>query len=250
MFESYSVTGQPSQEVADKTALENCENAKRRAADTSLVELERRCELFASGTAVVTKYTGIAMPPMPWINASVRRPFAAAELPLISQAGKDRADSRYGRGQRSKALAISPSGQFFLTTAESGPDEAMRRSLERCGFISKTACLVLAVDDTFVTGVPTLAKAVGFYRQDALFGVQIEERAEVARRLATSSEGWHAVALGVTGHAGTKVGAISERSAVDGAMENCAMYDRDCHVAVIGPFLVEVPQVPAAKQTP
>jgi hypothetical protein len=250
MFESYFVTGQPSQEIADKAALENCENTKRRPADTSLVELERHCDLFASGTAVVTKHTGVSMPPMPWINASVRRPFAAAELPLISQEGKDRADRRYGRGQRSKALAISPSGQFFLTTAESGPDEAMRRSLERCGFISKTACLVLAVDDSFVTGVPTLAKAVGFYRQDALFGVQIEERAEVARRLATSSQGWNAVALGTTAHAGTKVGALSERSAVDGAMENCAMYDHDCHIAVIGPFLVEVPQAPATKQTP
>jgi len=55
------------------------------------------------------------------------------------------------------------------------------------------------------------------------------------------------VALGATGHAGTAVGATTERSAVDGAMENCAMHDHDCHIAVIGPFLVEAPPAPPAQ---
>ena len=137
-----------------------------------------------------------------------------------------------------------------MTSAQSGLDEAMRRTLERCGYFSNAACLVVAVDDTFVTAVPTLGKAVGFYRQEALFGVQPEERAEVARRLANAPRGWNAVAVGTAGHAGIEVGAVSERSAVDGAMENCAIHDRDCRIAVIGPFLVEAPPASPARPTP
>lgn len=247
MFDIYFVSGLPSQEAADKAAVDACENLKRRpSADSGLSEIEYRCDLFASGAAVVTQRTGIAMPPLPWVNASVQRPFVSAELPMTSQEGKDAAERRYRRASRSKALVIGPGGRFYLSSAESSPEEAMRRSLERCGYVSRSTCLVVAVDDTYVAAVPTLAKVVGFYRQDALFGVQVEERAEVARRLAASNEGWHAVALGATRHAGTKVGAVSERSAVDGAMENCAMYDRDCRIAVIGPFLVEA--LPAAPK--
>jgi hypothetical protein len=250
-FESHFVSGLPSQEIADKAAVENCESTKRRpTTDTTLAEIEYRCDLFASGAVVVTQRTHIAMPPMPWVNAPVQRPFAAAELPMASQETRDSAERRYGRSPRSKALVISPNGHLFLTSAESGPEEAMRRSLQRCGYVSKAACLVVALDDTFVAAVPTLARAVGFYRQDALFALKIEVRAEVARRLATSNEGWQAVALGATGHAGTEVGALSERSAVDGAMENCAMYDHDCHIAVIGPFLVEAPPAPPPRPPP
>jgi hypothetical protein len=250
-FESHFVSGLPSQEIADKAAVENCESTKRRpSTDTALAEVEYRCDLFASGTVVVTQRTNIAMPPMPWVNASVQRPFVAAELPMASQETKDAAERRYGRSPRSKALVIAPNGRLFPTSADIGPEEAMRRSLERCGYVSKAACLVVALDDTFVAAVPTLARAVGFYRQDALFALQIEVRAEVARRLATSNEGWQAVALGATGHAGTEVGAISERSAVDGAMENCATVDHNCHIAVIGPFLVEARPAPPTQLPP
>jgi hypothetical protein len=250
-FESHFVSGLPSQEIADRAAVENCESTKRRpSTDTALAEVEYRCDLFASGGVVVAQHANIAMPPMPWVNTSVQRPFVAAELPMASQEIKDGAERRYGHSPRSKALVIAPNGRLFLTSAESGPEEAMRRSLERCGYVSKAACLVVALDDTFVAAVPTLARAVGFYRQDALFALQTEVRAEVARRLATSNQGWQAVALGATGHAGIEVGAISERSAVDGAMENCAVYDHDCHIAVIGPFLVEAPPAPPAQPSP
>ena len=240
MHEISFVSGQPSQESADKAAMEACETSKRRpSTDSSLIEIEYRCDLFASGAFVVSQRTNIAMPPQPWINAPTQRPFVAAELPMVSQENKDSAERRYLRLPRSKALTISPGGRLFLQYGQSSPEEAMRRTLERCGYINKSPCLVVAVDDSFTAAVPTLAKVVGFYRQDSLLGVQTEERAEVARRLAASSEGWNAVALGATRRAGTKVGARSERSAVDGALENCALYDQDCRIAVIGPFLVQ-----------
>jgi adenylate cyclase len=252
VFESHFVSGLPSQDIADKAAVDKCESAKRRpSTDSSVIQLEYRCDLFASGSAVVAQ-PNIPMPPMPWINRSVQRPFLAAELPMVPLDEKDSAGRRYGHSSRPKAFVISPNGRVFANTAAGGPEEAMRRSLERCGYVYKAACLVVAVDDTFVTAIPTTARAVGFYRQDTLFGVQAQERAEVALRLAGSTEGWQAVAVGTGGHAGLKVGAASERAAVSGAMDDCATHDRDCHIAVIGPFLVEAAPVgaPPAIQPP
>jgi adenylate cyclase len=180
------------------------------------------------------------MPPLPWINASVRRPLVAAEIPMARKDTLDRVSKRYLDGARSKALVVAPNGTLYWTFGQISPEEAMRRSLERCGYLSSAACLVVAVDDSFVVPAPTLAKAVGFYHSDALSSAQPGERVEVARRLSNAPPGWSAVAVGVTGRAGTKAGAISERSAVEGALENCAIHDRDCRIAVIGPFLVEV----------
>jgi hypothetical protein len=245
------VSGLPSQQAADKEAMEACEKlTEPPAKDSTASQAERRCDLHASGTVVVAQRNSPPMPPMPWVNASVQRPFVAAEIPMASKEGKDSAERRYRAYARSKALVISQTGRWYATLAQSSPEEAMRRTLERCGFLSAAACLVVAVDDTFVVPTPTSAKAVGFYRPDALFGVQPEERAEVARRLANAPKGWNAVAVGATGHTGTKVGAISERSAVEGAMENCAIHDRDCHIAVIGPFLVEAAPASSARAIP
>jgi hypothetical protein len=250
LWDSHFVTGLPSQDAADKAAIEICDINKHRPSTDTSIDVEYRCELFASGTAVVTQRTSIPMPPMPWVNATLQRPFMASEAPMASSEYVNNADRRYGRHQRSKALVVAPNGRYFSTSGQISPEEAMRRSLERCGFVSNAACLVVAVDDMFVNAIPTLAKAVGFYRPDALFGVQPGEREDIARRLAATHGGWQAVALGATRHAGVKVGAISERSAVDGALENCALYDHDCRVEVIGPFLVQPPTVPAPSPAP
>ena len=252
MFEVAFVSGRPSQEDADKAALEACEKEKRSIPrDTALARTESRCELFASGNVTVKQRLYIAMPPMPWINASVQRPFVAAELPIVSQEAKDSAERRYHRSPGSKALVIGGNrGRYFVTTAQSSPEEAMRRTLERCGFVTRSTCLVVAVDDTFVVAIPTLARATGIYREGALFGVQPAERLEVARQLENAPQGWSAVAVGAGGHTGLKVAATSERNAVDGAMDDCARRDRDCRITVIGPFLVDATQANPAPATP
>jgi len=108
----------------------------------------------------------------------------------------------------------------------------------------------VAVDDTFVVAIPTLARATGIYREGALFGVQPAERLEVARQLENAPQGWSAVAVGAGGHTGLKVAATSERNAVDGAMDDCARRDRDCRITVIGPFLVDATRANPAPATP
>jgi len=60
-----------------------------------------------------------------------------------------------------------------------------------------------------------------------------------SRRLADATNGWNAVAVGANGQAGIKIGAGSEQAAVDSALEECVKHDRECHIAVIGPFMVE-----------
>jgi adenylate cyclase len=243
------VSGQPSQEAADHGAMEACEKANGPVGTGTEAKTDRICDLYASGTFVVTHRNAPALPPMPWINASVTRPFDVSAVPMLDLKKKGPPDG-YPGFARSKAMVLSPNGIWYGTFAQSSPDEAMRRSLERCGYTHGAACLVVAVDDSFVIPVPTLAKAVEFYRPEALVGAQPDERKEVGRRLAGANAGWNAVAVGAAGHLGTKIGAASERSAVDGAMEDCANRDRNCRIAVIGPFLVEALPASVARAAP
>jgi adenylate cyclase len=62
---------------------------------------------------------------------------------------------------------------------------------------------------------------------------------DVARRRAHSTSGGNAVAHGAGGQAGIRTGAGAEKGAVDDALADCGKRDRDCRIAVIGPFLVE-----------
>ena len=56
----------------------------------------------------------------------------------------------------------------------------------------------------------------------------------------------NAVAVGTNGRVGTRLGAGTDRAAVDGAMAECNRQDRGCRVVVIGPFLVEPGPMPDA----
>jgi hypothetical protein len=112
--------------------------------------------------------------------------------------------------------------------------------------------VVIAVDDTFVVPIPTLAKVIGFYRPEALLGLRSEERDEVTRRLAAAPSSWNAVALGTGGIVGIAVGAGSEQKALETSLAECAAHGgRDCRIAVLGPFLVEATsRVEAQNQGP
>ena len=251
------VSGQPSQQAADRAAMDACTELGA----TSRNKTEVGCELYASGNVVVTRRSRPLMPPEPWLvrNPAVERPFVAAEIPMIDATLVERVNTGYRRASRSKGLVISPTGTWFYTSGQSGPDDAIRRTLERCGYMTASVCMVVAVDDTFVVPVPTSAKVVGFYRPEALFGVQSNARDEVARRLAGAANGWNAVAMGAGGQVGIATGAASERSAHEDALADCAKRDSNCRIAVLGPFLVETtgqadgqaqPQAPTRSAAP
>ena len=221
-------TARPSQEAADHAAMEECERLTGPLPQNAsqMLRNQYRCELYASGTAVVSQRASTPMPPKPWISrASVERPFVAKEFPIFEPKFGDTAP--YPSLPRSKALVPQPSGSWYRTSAEDGAEEAMRRGLERCGYLQQEPCLLIAVDDTFVAAVPTLARPVGIYSAAALSGsVRRDERAEMARRLTHATEGWNAVAVGAEGHVGIMTGAATEQSAVDGALKECAALTR------------------------
>jgi adenylate cyclase len=179
------------------------------------------------------------MPAAPWFtrDPSIERPFVAADIPLARAGSKQQTD--YLAVPKFKALALAPTGNFSFYSNVSNHEEASRRALERCGYLGGLACMVIALDDTFVVPIPTLAKVVGLYQSDALTAVAPALKDDVARRLKNAASGWKAVAVGASGQVGIKLGAESEQAAVDGSLEACRGQDRDCRLVVIGPFLVQ-----------
>src|SRR5262249_5863137 len=146
---------------------------------------------------------------------------------------------RYQSRSRSKALAMSPTKIPMVYFGDPNVEQVSRRTLEVCGYKAGVPCMIIAVDDTFVVPIPKSAKAVGFFRADALPGVAPPLAEEVARQLRSATGGWNVVAVGASGHVGTRLGAQSEQVGVDGALEACGKEDRNCRVAVIGPYLAE-----------
>jgi len=235
------VSGQPSQKIADDAAVDACTkrtNTLRAASGFPPVNV---CEVYAAGNVVVTKRGQPPMPPAPWLirDPSVERPFVPADLPLVSAAAKEEATKRWPAMHKSKAYVVGPTGGRMYFSSQPSPEEAMRRALERCGYEAGVPCMVVAVDDTFVVPIPVTAKVVGFYRPTALTAVPSSLRDDIARRLANATSGWNAVAVGAGGRVGLKLGAPSEREAIEASLQACRTQDRDCRVAVLGPFLVD-----------
>ena len=111
-------TGQEDDETAKSAALASCRRGGKP------VGITQQCTLYAVGDAIV--YTGgrPPLPPEPWVirDPIIERPFAAKELPLLSDASRAYLAKWYGvPGLFAKALAISPLGADFLIVAKGVP---------------------------------------------------------------------------------------------------------------------------------
>jgi hypothetical protein len=228
------VVGQPSEEAAKTAALELCQ----KRADNFTPQ--RRCELYAVGTAMVYQHGRPPMPPMPWVrhDASTERPFEAKAMPMLRDAGLARLESAFIPGRKSKSVVLGPTGQMYYNFNQDNADDAVRRNLETCGAVIGVACMVVVVDDVFVVPVPSLMKAIGFFRASNNASIAADQRDDVARKLADASTGWNAVAVGSAGRPGLSLKAAGEQDAINEALGNCVKRDSDCHVIAIGPFTV------------
>ncbi|CCD83870.1 Putative adenylate cyclase [Bradyrhizobium sp. ORS 285] len=229
------VTGQASEEAAKTAALEQCQ--QRAEASNG----PRKCELYAVGDDVVYAHSRPPLPAQPWVRHDplTERAFSASDMPLIRDTGRDRLAANYGPARRTKAIALGPGGQFFFSVGGELVDDVVRRNLEACGAQAGTACIIVALDDTFVVPVPTVMKATGFFHVASHTAIAAESRDEVARRLAAASSGWNAIAVGTSGHPGYGLNGDREETAIGGALADCATRDQDCRVIAIGPFTVE-----------
>jgi adenylate cyclase len=228
------VTSQQNDEVAKNAALDLCQ----KRAET--FQPPRKCEIYAVGDTVAYLHGRPPMPPKPWIppDASTQKPFSGKDMPLVREAGKATLEKGFGPARKGKAVAVGPGGQFAFYTNQETPEEAARRALENCGFVTGVPCMVVAVDDVFVVPVPTTLKAIGLFRAAGNSAIAADARDDVARRLAGAGSGWNVVAVGASGRPGLALKAANEQGAVNDALANCVKQDRDCHVIAIGPFTV------------
>lgn len=228
------ISGQPDDDTAKSVALDMCQK------HADALPLQRKCELYAVGAAVVYAGARPPLPPTPWIkrDPATVRPLVVDDVPLVRPPGRSTIEKSYVPGRAPKALVLGPKGGFFFLTSQDSTDEAVRRGLEHCGSNAGVPCLAVAVNDEFVVAVPTTMRATGFFQPGSAAGIAPDARNELARRLAEAS-GWTAVAAGTNGHAGVAIGAANEQDATGGAVADCAKQDSGCRVIAIGPFAVE-----------
>ena len=228
-----SALNQPSEEAARNTALDQCQ--KRADAAQS----PRRCELYAVGNKVVYDHGNPPMPPQPWVrhDAMTERPFVSKDFPMLRDQARTRVENIYAPAAKSRSVALGPGGQYFMVLGASSVDETTRRSLESCGAIAGSACMIVAVDDVFVVPIPSLLKPNGFFHAATNSSIVADARDEVVRKLGNGM-GWNAVAVGTAGRPGLGLKAADEQTAVNNALADCVKHDSDCHVIAIGPFTV------------
>ncbi|MDA9436145.1 adenylate/guanylate cyclase domain-containing protein [Bradyrhizobium sp. CCBAU 51627] len=228
-----SALNQPTEEAARNAAVDQCQ--KRADAAQS----PRRCELYAVGNRVVYSHGSPPMPPQPWVrhDSMTERAFAPKDFPMLRDQARTRLENIYAPAARSRTVALGPGGQYFMALGATSVDDSARRSLESCGAIAGSACMIVAVDDKFVVPIPTLLRAVGFFHAATHPSIVADARDDVVRKLGDGM-GWNAVAVGTAGRPGLGLKAADEQTAVNGALADCAKHDSDCHVIAIGPFTV------------
>ncbi len=229
------ITDQKDEETAKAAALEACQRV------TDTIVQGQRCAVYAVGNIVVYGRGRPPMPPEPWVvhDATIETPFDVESIPLITDQVRQNLRNAFSRSRNAKALAISPQGLAGFYFRQNSPEEAVRRALELCGSRAGVACIIVAVDDAFVVPIPSAMKAVGLFRATANPAIVPEARDDIAHRLSGATSGWSAVAVGAAGRPGLMLRAANERDAIDGALADCARFDRACRVVAIGPFTVE-----------
>jgi len=226
--------GQASEGAAANDALERCKR------ESEAVGTNNPCYVYAIDDRTVWRGSPPPMPPRPWVSLdpNVIRPFDPADVPQVAGLQAPPVAPNFGTALRSKALAVSANGKWATRGSIANDVEAMRRTLEICGFISNQPCRLLALNDRFVSPVPHLMKATTPFNPAEEAAIAPGERAQVERRLAEAPASWSAVAAGAAGKTGVAVKAPSEQAAVDGALQACGAADRACAVIAVGGFKV------------
>ena len=227
------IAGQADIETAENGALDSCRKA------LEVARINNKCELYAVGNTVVYQGRHPPMPTPPWFRSdrSIEQSFNSKNGPLVSEGFRSWIES-YPDRRKSKAMALSPRGQAIIYGGSASQEEAARRALEGCGERAGVPCIIIAVDDVFVVPIPTMMKAVGFFQTAGNALIAPGSRDDVARRLATRTSGWSAVAAGANGLVGVVHDADTEHNAIEGALADCSRHDRGCQVIAIGPFSV------------
>jgi class 3 adenylate cyclase len=218
--------GHETPEAAQTDAMQRCEETAGSA-----------CGVYALDAAVVWPAEAIPMPPAVALKPRVQ--LGAFDPAVLPGQGRDQ------RVQLSRALAqpgghsaivLAPGGRATWFANQSSQAEAMRRALERCGFIAKDVCLPVALDNMALTGFPT---SVTISKVDAAAAFLRGKVSEAVIQRYLAAPDWRAVAIGRSNRPSVVTDQPSEAAAIASAVSACARGDSDCRVRMVGPFVVE-----------
>jgi hypothetical protein len=184
--------------------------------------------------------------PAPWVirNTAIETPFATNSLPLMNEAQRAYWEKIYPTAAMHKTLALSPGGAGSYYSKVHSSEEAVRRALELCTYNTGAACMIVAINYSFVVPIPTAMKATGFFTINGNASIAPELRNSLAQRMGNAMNAWNAVAVGVAGRPGLMLNAANEQAAIEGALTECSRQDHSCRVIALGPFAVEAANPP------
>ena len=222
----------PDQPAAIELARERCER------ETTATH-KRPCFIYAAGDRVLMDAARVPLPlPGEIVETPAGQRFGIADTPLAAMQQGRRLGEEYPIETRPKALAIGTRGDSVWGAMSTGATvaEAIRRSLEFCGFRAGP-CILYAVGDELVTRPPQTRRIIGVLSFAAERTMPPTERQHIMAAYASGRD-WQAVAHGGNGTWHFHAGAASEAAAIDGAMAKCAQADHTCAVYAIGRFRV------------
>jgi adenylate cyclase len=169
----------------------------------------------------------------------VETPFKVEQIPFMPPARREERFSMYFKGKNPRAVAVSPTGAIGYFFEQASHEEAMRRSLETCGWRGGVPCRIIAIDDMFILPMPQSMRIAAFFLPRRANMIIETEREGIAQKLANNPGGWSAVAVGGAGRTGVAIKAASEEAAVAQAKSECGKIDAGCRIVAIGPWAVE-----------
>jgi serine/threonine protein kinase len=234
-FLGYAV-GEANEESAGRTAMTRCVNDVREN-----VASAPRCELFAVGDRVVWPYPAPPMPPAPYVPLVRSDPperLDPAKIPFLSDAVRTEMGDRYRQKPSPKALVLGKGSRQWSFGSQDSEIDAARVFLQRCGFVTKRQCVVVALNNAAVVRLPELHHMTEILTPEDLPTPQDGQK-EGLRHYFIAND-WRAIAVGTNNRMGFAAGLPSEVQAARAAVVDCASSGGvDCAVRAIGPFLVE-----------
>lgn len=226
-------------EIARRDAMQLCDDAVRRGLANP--RSEDICQLYAVGNEIASAFTPPPMPLAPYLpvaRPAPAIPFDPSLLLFINETSR-RTILEYGRRPAPKAVAIGRRSRVWATWEQESEADAIRRSLQACGYLSGRQCAVLAANDALVVRLPETHRILEAMTPEDIDVDGPRDRDALQRYLV--ADDWRALAGSTNRRFGVATSQPNESQAVSAALADCARAGGlHCTIRAIGPFLVTV----------
>ena len=166
--------------------------------------------------------------------------FDAADIPTLRDTERSSIAEKFTPLNSHKALAIGPRRFYWNSAADRA--QAVRLTIERCGDILQTPCLLLSVDGLLTTQITKSNPIAGIFMLSTEPEMDETERQRLAPIYA--GKDWRALVRGHSGHWYAVAGEDSEAAAVEAALKTCRGAEPDCTLHAIGNWRIGRPTAP------